>query len=246
MSKLNPSIKHHLLVAIFIALRGFLFAFFLRPFNDDTTGFLFWIRASIGFNIIAFLAYSLITLLQHYTYQRFKKWNIGFEITTILSFHLLYTAGTYLLYKTPWINGGLSFIGWNTQIMLKVALVNLPVIAIARSYLIKLIPKQDNTITLKGENKLDILKLKNEDLVCISNAQNYVEVFYLQQGQLQAKLLRASLKNIKEEHDFLLSVHRSHLINPAHFISWKDKQTISLTEMEVPVSKSFNKALLTS
>lgn len=246
MNKLNPSIRYHLLVGLFITLWGFLFAFFLRPFNDDTTGFAFWIRASIGFNAIAFVSYAFVALIQKFIYDKTQKWSFGFEIGAIVLFHVLYTLGTYALYKSPWINGGLTFIGWNTQIMLKVALVNLPVVAIARSYLIKLMPIKEDILTIRGDNKLDILKIRKSELICISNAQNYVEIFYTQNNTLQSKLIRTSLKNLKEEFDFLLQVHRSHLINPSHFKSWRDQNTLYLTEMELPVSKTFNKELLAS
>jgi len=49
---------------------------------------------------------------------------------------------------------------------------------------------------------------------------------------------------MKEELDFLIQVHRSHLINPMHFRSWKNPNTIILTHTEVPVSKTFEKERL--
>jgi DNA-binding LytR/AlgR family response regulator len=128
--------------------------------------------------------------------------------------------------------------------MMRAAIVNFTALAIARSYLIKLIPTKEDILIIKGDNQLDILKTNKSELICVSNAQNYVEIFYIQNNKLNSKLIRTSLKNLKEEFDFLLQVHRSHLINPSHFKSWKDSNTIYLTEMELPVSKTFNKAAL--
>ncbi|MEP0986967.1 LytTR family DNA-binding domain-containing protein [Ekhidna sp.] len=246
MNKLNPSIRYHLLVGLLFALWGFLFMFFVRPFNDETTGFFFWIRTSIGFNVITFLVYALIAVIQKAVYNKLQKWSLGFEIGTLVFFYILHTASTFVLYKSPLINGGYTFIEWNTEIMMRAAIVNFTVLAIARSYLIKLIPKKEDILTIKGDSKLDILKLKKSELICVSNAQNYVEIFYIQKNTLHSKLIRNSLKNLKEEFDFLLQVHRSHLINPSHFKSWENSNTICLTEMVLPVSKTFNKQLLSS
>jgi hypothetical protein len=246
MNKLNPSIKHHLFLGLLFALWGFLFMFVVRPFTDDTTGFLFWIRSSIGFNLIAFFGYALIAVIQKAIYGKLQKWSFGLEISTLLFFYILHTTGTFALYKSPFITGGYTFLQWNTEIMMKAAIINFTVLAIARSYLTKLIMAKEDILTIKGNNKLDLLKIKKSELICMSNAQNYVEIFYTQNNKLHSKLIRTSLKNLKEEFDFLLQVHRSHLINPSHFKSWKDSNSIYLTQIELPVSKTFNKELLAS
>jgi hypothetical protein len=220
--------------------------FIVRPFTDDTTGFPFWIRSSIGFNLIAFLGYALIALFQKKIYDKFQKWSISLEICTLLFFYILHTVGTFALYKSPFITGGYTFLEWNTKIMMRAAIINFTALAIARSYLVKLIPAKEDILTIKGDYKLDILRIKQSELICVSNAQNYVEVFYTQNNTVHSKLIRTSLKNLKVEFDFLLQVHRSHLINPYHFKSWKNSNAICLTEMELPVSKSFDKNLLTS
>ena len=89
------------------------------------------------------------------------------------------------------------------------------------------------------------LKIRKADLVSISNAQNYVEIFYLENNQLRTKLIRSSLKKVQEDFDFLLQIHRSHLINPLHFKSWRNSNTIILTQIELPVSKNYKASLLT-
>ena len=81
-------------------------------------------------------------------------------------------------------------------------------------------------------------------MVCISNAQNYVEIFYVENGKLASKLIRSSLKKVQEDFSFLVQIHRSHLINPIHFKSWRNQNTIVLTQIELPVSKSYKEVLL--
>ena len=97
---------------------------------------------------------------------------------------------------------------------------------------------------MTGENKRDVLRINLSDLVCVSSADNYVEVSYLIGGKLHKKLLRVTLKNIHPQVPSLLKTHRSFLINPSHFKDWKNANTIHLSQIEVPVSKNYKKDVL--
>jgi hypothetical protein len=243
MNKLNPSIKHHLLIGIFISIWLFIFAFFIKPFDDGTISFLMWIYISVGFSLTAFLCYALLSLIQKKLYQRISKWNIGFEIISLLFFQLLFLFSTYIYYKLI-LNGGYDFLKFTQLIILKAALISTPILILARIYSVKLLPTQDEHIIIRGENKLDILKIRKDDLVCVSNSQNYVEIFFTDQNQLKTKLIRSTLKKVQTDFGFLVQVHRSHLINPTHFKAWKNQDTISLTQIELPVSKNYKVHLL--
>lgn len=244
MKQLNPSIKHHLLIGIFMCIWIFLFAFFIRPFEHGTMDLQVWIKVSVGFSLIAFLCYGLISFLQKIIYQRTSKWSIGLEIMILVIFYILYTIGTYTYYKSSIIKGNYDFFKFFTEIILISSLIITPILILVRTYAVKLIPAKSDTITIKGDNKLDILKIKQSDLICISNSQNYVEIFYLENGQLRSKLIRSSLKKIQTDFEFLIQIHRSHLINPEHFKSWKDSATILLTQIELPVSKNYKERIL--
>jgi multisubunit Na+/H+ antiporter MnhC subunit len=244
MYKLNPKIKHHLVVGILLAMWIFIFAFIIKPFDDGTLNFRSWLLISLGFSILAFLCYGILAILQKNIYKKISKWNLGLEISGIIFFFLIYLFGIYAFYKSPILKGGYSFTEFFSVIFIKVALILTPVIILARRYLIKLIPMKDDLITFTGENKLDILKIKQTDLVCISNAQNYVEIFYLENGKLHSKLIRSSLKKVQDDFAFLVQIHRSHLINPTHFKAWKNQDTIFLTQIELPVSKNYKEQLL--
>ena len=243
MKELNPSIKHHLVVGLLISLWIFAFAFIIKPFDDGTLNFRSWFFISFGFSVLAFLCYSVLAILQKSIYKKISKWNLSLEIGCIVFFFIIYLFGIYAFYKSPILKGGYSFNEFFTIIFIKVALVIAPVIILARRYLIKLIPIKDDVLTFTGENKLDILKINKSDLVCISNAQNYVEIFYIENGKLYSKLIRSSLKKILDDFTFLIQIHRSHLINPTHFKSWRNSNTIILTQIELPVSKNYKENL---
>lgn len=244
MYKLNPSIKHHLVIAILISLWLFVFAFVIRPFDDGTINFRAWFLISFGFSVMAFLCYGLLAFIQKNFYERTGKWSISLEITAIFLFHVLYLIGVFAFYKSPILNGGYTFSEFFSVIFIKVALILTPVIFLARRYLIKLIAIKDDVLVFKGENKLDVLKINKADLVCISNAQNYVEIFYIENDKLHSKLIRSSLKKVQDDFDFLVQIHRSHLINPSHFKSWRNPNTIILTQIELPVSRNYKETLL--
>lgn len=245
MKQLNTSIKYNLIVGLLIALWLFVFAFIIKPFDDGTINFRAWFLISFGFSVTAFLCYGLLTIIQKSFYERITKWNVGLEITSLIFFYLVYLFGVYAYYKSPILNGGYSFSEFFSVIFIKVALILTPILILARRYLIKLIPVKEDFLVIKGENKLDVLKIKKADLVCISNAQNYVEIFYTENGKLRSKLIRSSLRKVQDDFTFLVQIHRSHLINPSHFKSWRNQNTIILTQIELPVSKNYKETLLT-
>lgn len=244
MSILNPSIKHHFIIGVLISIWTFLFAFIIRPFDDGTLNFRLWVLISIGFSLMALASYTLLALIQKKVYQKLLRWNTYLEISSFVFFYLIYLISIYGYYKSPFLNGGYSFIEFTTIIFLKLALITSPVIILARKYLIKLIPVKEDILIIRGDNKLDLLRVTKSDLICVSNAQNYIEIFHTDNGKLKSKLIRYSLKKIQEDFDFLVQIHRSHLINPSHFKSWKNSNTISLTQMELPVSKNYKEHLL--
>jgi hypothetical protein len=243
MKELNPSIKHHLVVGLLIALWIFAFAFIIKPFDDGTLNFRSWFFISFGFSVVAFLCYSVLAVLQKSIYKKISKWNLSLEIGCIIFFFIIYLFGIYIFYKSPILKGGYTFAEFFSMIFIKIALILTPVIILARRYLIKLILVKEDFLLFTGENKLDILKIKKADLVCISNAQNYVEIFYLENEKLRSKLIRSSLKKILEDFTFLIQIHRSHLINPSHFKSWRNSNTIILTQIELPVSKNYKESV---
>lgn len=244
MKELNPKIKHHLVVGLLISLWLFIFAFIIRPFDDGSINFRSWLLISLGFSLLAFLCYAILSVLQEKLRRKIGKWNPVLEIASILFFYLIYLIGIYTYYKSPILNGGYSFGQFFSIIFIKVALILTPVIVLARRYLLRLIPVKEDLLIFRGENKLDVLRVKKADLVCISNAQNYVEIFYIENEKLHSKLIRSSLKKVQQDFDFLIQIHRSHLINPTHFKSWKDSNLIILTQIELPVSKNYKETLL--
>ncbi|MGV6831588.1 MAG: LytTR family transcriptional regulator DNA-binding domain-containing protein [bacterium] len=242
--KLNTNLSHHLIIGILLAIWSFLFGFFVRPFEHGTMDIWVWVRVSTGFSIAGLISYFIASSYQNITFKKLSNWNNILETGVYLVFYFIYTLLTFSYYKSNIIRGNYDFITFFTEIILIIALILTPILFLARRYAIKLIPQNEEYITFKGENKMDYLKIKKNELICVSNSQNYVEIFFLEESHLKTKLIRSSLKKIQYEFDFLIQIHRSHLINPSHFKSWIDSSTIQLTQVELPVSKSYKNRLL--
>jgi len=126
MNKLNPSIRHHLLIGIFIGFWIFVFTFYIKPF-DTGIAYIDWESLSIGFSILAFICYSITAILQNIVYKKLLKWNTSLEIGTVLFFYILNLVFTYYYYKSPVLRGSYSFFDF-ANLMIQSAIVFIPVV----------------------------------------------------------------------------------------------------------------------
>lgn len=237
-SRINTSIKLNTIVALIIGLWLFVFIIFVKPFQDEPISIYSWLTLATGYSVIAFLSYIITTLLLNKISRKTKKWDINYEIVLIVTYSLVSIIPCFLFHKSNFSHGLLDFIDFLYKIFIPSVLIVTPLIIFSRRYLIKLMLKEEDII-IKGDSKRDYLKIKRSSLICVSNAHNYVEIYFLSNGTIKNKLLRSSLKKIQKDVPTLIKVHRSHLINPTHFISWKNQNTISLTQIEIPVSNNY-------
>jgi len=243
--KLNISYKHHLLVAFIIAIWLVLFLVLIAPFDIAELPFSIRLEIMPLYGLIAFIAYIILVPIQNLIFKKLDNWTLFLEIVVIILFNVVVLIGSYFYYKSSIINGAYSFTKFTFEVYYPIFLIILPILLFSRWFLSKKAVNQNSDrIVLNGENKLDVLQINLSDLVCVSSADNYVEVSYLIKNELQKKLLRITLKNIHPQAPSLLKTHRSYLINPAHFKDWKNANTIRLTQMEVPVSKNYKKDVL--
>lgn len=244
MNSYKLSIKQHIIIGLALCGWALLFAYLIKPFEHGEMTPTIWFFVGLAFSVSAFISYMCIAFFQRKVEEKFLKWDYRFEILALLLFYIIYTILTYICYRSPLINGFYTLGEFLNNIIFKIAIIFTPILIVIKQLTGRLFSsKLDDDVIIKGENKLDVIKLKQSQFICASNAQNYVEITYLDGEQLSKKLIRSSLKKILNEHKFLRQIHRSHLINPSHFISWKDSSTIILTQMELPVSKMYKNEL---
>lgn len=241
----NTSYLKHFIVALLICIWLSFFLVFIAPFDASDLSFKIRIILLPPYGLIAAMSYLILIPFQNLIQQEFKKWNTSHEIIFIVIYALIGLVGSYSYYKSSIINGTYAFPDFLFGQFFPILFILLPILILSRWLLYKrtnnLVPK---TIILKGNNKLDVLKLELPDLICICGSTNYIEVNYTQDQQLQKKLLRTTLTKIHSAVPSLIKVHRSYLINPVHFKDWKNAKTIHLTKMEVPVSKKYRNVVL--
>ena len=243
MKRINTSFKPNLIVSLLIGGWLFLFIMLIRPFQQEPLSISEWLALAAGHSLIALVSYLVLIPLQKEIFRTSKQWGTTYELLFFVLFYTLAWFPSYFYHKSDFFNGIYSVPEFFLKVFIPSIVVVTPLIVFARMHLVKLPHESDQWLVIRGTYKLDYLKLKREDLVCISSSQNYVDVYYLEAGVLKQKTIRTSLKRIETELPELIRVHRSHLINADHLVSWKNANTLSLTQMEVPVSKNYKERL---
>lgn len=106
-------------------------------------------------------------------------------------------------------------------------------------------------IELKAENGQTELRFSLQALLCIQAAQNYCEVYLLENAEVSRKLIRQSLKSLEEqlaEHPSIFRCHKSHLINLQHLRKVSGNAQgyrihLHAAEIAIPVARSKNEEL---
>lgn len=205
----------------------------------------------IGYGVVFWVCYMGCFGVYKWLVKTAESWNIWRELLFLVFFSSISLVPNYAYYRTDLVNGTYSFSIFTFGVYLPTLAVLLPVLVLSR-YLAGLqyersqlptVEKEDPLVTLTGDNKLDVLRLAWPELVAVSAADNYVEIFYKQQNGMEKRLLRTTLKRVREEVPNLVQIHRSHLINPSHFRAWHDLKTIQVDELQMPVSKKFKPTL---
>lgn len=240
-------IKFHLLIGILLGLWVYLFLVFIGPFDVFPLKLVWRATIMIGYGLIFSFSYFAIIPLQNWLNKRLKKWDIILELSVVLFVFFINFLPTYFYYTSDWVQGEYSFLSFLSQIYLPTSFILIPLLLMSRWIVFKLtnnIKVSTNKIDIVGKNKLDKLNILFADLICIKSSNNYIEIYYQKNGQLQKKLLRLTLKEIQIQIPDLIKTHRSFLINRTHFIEWKNKKSIILTHLEVPVSDKYKNQVL--
>lgn len=242
--KLNRSVRKHLLIGLLIGVWVVILLIVLAPFDASDLSFKLRLILLPPYGIITFIAYVMLIPLQTRILKVVGEWTYLLELIFVLIFSIISLIGCYAYYQSGILNGTYSFIGFTLEIYYPIFFVLLGILILFRWFIFTDTVFESNKITLTGENKKDILQIQLEDLICISSADNYVEISYLKNNKMKKKLLRTTLKNVQNELPQLLKVHRSHLVNPAHITEWKNSSALALTQMDVPVTKIYKEQIM--
>ncbi|WP_339663519.1 LytTR family DNA-binding domain-containing protein [uncultured Polaribacter sp.] len=255
----DASLKHHLIIALGLAVWIFVFLYFTEPL--DVAEFyesekLIYLPL---YGLLGGFCYLLFLPIQYFMYKRNNEnWFVQSELLFFLIFILGCTISARALYLFVIVANEPNpyTLGYHLKAILLPAFSTiLPIIIFGRFAFGKYKNKKTEAlkIEIKGEGNYEGLRLFFNDLICIQSSDNYIEVFYISGGQLKKNLIRNKLSVIADEFPDLLRTHRSYLMNPFHFLQWKTEKSklfvVLFHHIEVPVSRTYQndvKAILNS
>lgn len=247
----ESSIKHHIIIAVGLAMWIFVFLYFTEPldvnqlYDEEKLLFL------AGYSLIGGFCYLLFLPFQYVIFNKNdKKWTFLSEMLFLFlfSFCTITIARLYYLYIIM-ANDRNPYDLWYmlSSIFLPAIVTILPIIIFGRFAFGKYREKQTEAkkIEIKGEGNYEGLRLFLNDVISIQSSDNYVEVFYVVGKDLKKTLIRNKLSVIADEFPSLLRTHRSYLINPYHFLQWETEKSklfvLLFHHIKVPVSRTYQK-----
>ncbi len=268
---LENSLIQRGLSLLLLSLSVFFILYFFRPFGLEAAS----LQTVLGYaGITALLTFFQIFILKPFLgkHSQQETWKVKHEILWIL-WNISLIALANSCYAV--LRGQAT---WNGALVLQFQLITLGVslLPVSLSVLLKhnlllrhylhqsqalnqtlpTAPKQAPTseallVELASESPREVLRLALSDLYYLQAADNYVEVYCLQAGQLQKIVLRNRLKNLEEQlaaYPTLFRCHRSYLVNLAQVQAVRgNAQGYQLFLREhlplVPVARALGKAL---
>lgn len=105
-----------------------------------------------------------------------------------------------------------------------------------------------STIKIDSQNQNEELKINSSDLLFIKAADNYIEVYYLESGEVRNSMLRNTLKTVEEifaDNENIIRCHKSYLVNLQYVNNVSGnaqgyKLHLRFTDIPIPVSRKLN------
>lgn len=247
----TASISKKVLVGLILCIYLCFIVIVLQPF--DTSQFKADHKALLlsGYGIFTFVVFVIHSMIENTWYFRARKvWTVRHEIISAVLFCLF--VGTVLyLYNRLVVNLTYLTLATYWRFLSVTVLCMIPVFIPLMLYLRqkfgeRIVPPAENSITLLGENKNEVLNMEKEDLLFIRAVENYVEICFVDHSskKVLSKTFRQTLSNVCEQLPFLEKCHRSYLVNIGTIkeISGNSqgaKISFVAGEKEIPLSKTY-------
>lgn len=79
--------------------------------------------------------------------------------------------------------------------------------------------QKEKLVHFKSDYKKDDLVITANLLLFVRSADNYIEVYFLEDGKVKMQMVRSSLRNAElatKEYDFIAKCHRTFIVNINH------------------------------
>jgi hypothetical protein len=274
LNRPHPFYDDTKLILVRMSIIGILVAFILivfQPFGTDSFHHPHKKIYLAGHGLIAFLSFGFTLLGLPFLFPKYfdeDKWVVWKQITVLALGFFLSFIGSY--FYMNWFFNQIFHWGNFMNFLPIVGVIGLfPGLIItlldnnnklkkhrqiAEDLTEKIAPAKEQVelISLTDENENPALEIPLRNLVYIQSASNYVEVHFLEDGNLKKTLIRNTLSNMEKQvpFDHIKKCHRSYMAN----LNLIEKITGNAqgyrlhfpfsTEITVPVSRSKGKELL--
>ncbi len=250
--------KHTVIIGVIVGTMLSMLLIFLEPFDTDEVQLDYKVLKLAGYSLCFLIPILVMHPIENRLFKRQKnRWYILNELGYIVICLLLVFTSNYF-YNIYIVNDNeiASLDGWQ-YFMLYYGLPFTPFLGPIWLYfrnrfgiitLSETTTQEETHITIVGENKKESLTISIVNFVYAQAQQNYVAIYYLEQEELQKKMIRSTLSNIQKQLPDAWQVHRSYLVNLAYLktISGTNrKRELFLTETSeaIPVSQKYYEAL---
>ena len=102
------------------------------------------------------------------------------------------------------------------------------------------------------QNEKNVLEINSEQLLYITTSDNYVDIFYKKNQNIERQILRNTLKGIEEQHNdaqFLFRCHKTYIVNMQKVIKIEGNAkgyffVLEHVEDKIPISRNKNEELM--
>ena len=257
----NDDLRYNAKIILFISLGILIFLLIFQPidFTLWSKKEIFYLVAGLVVSTFLILSVNLIIIPILFPKIFYKNtWNIKKEILWNLWILIAISSSDLLFYSQIVGIIDISFFDI-TKILLLGLLPVAVLITINQERLLRLHlvsaqqlnkkllenkQQNNNLIHFESDYKNDTLVIKADLLIVIKSSDNYIEVYYKNEGQVKKQIIRSSLKRVEElisKYDFIMRCHRSYIVNIKFINEIKGSPQgfqLFMDNMDFPVSVS--------
>ncbi|MFO7864094.1 MAG: LytTR family DNA-binding domain-containing protein [Salinivirgaceae bacterium] len=228
----NDDLKRNAKVIFFISISIFVFLLVFQPLEISALDQGDKIYLIVGLGAITFLSLSVnLLVLPSMVPQLFlyRRWTIWKEILWDLWLLFTIAFGYFVMYKFL----GIVEFSFNMMLqMLLIAIIPLTALIVfnhnrllrqhlktaydLNSKLRSSKNAEDKLVHFDSEYQKDKLSIKTRLLVLVRAADNYIEVFWKDDGIIKSQLIRSTLlktQTMLEDYNYFFKCHRSYIVN---------------------------------
>jgi hypothetical protein len=249
--------------AWFFGVFVFLFLFLFKPFGLDGTG-PDLLRITLGYGVVCFLVMIFLNVFVMRLFPNYFEedhWTLGRDLFWSMVNVML--IGFCNLLFSSWM--GIGGMNWGTIVTLQAYTFLVGIFPVSVSLLWKesrlrnkhhrasealpvrvtIMNENIATIHVASENQGESFEVKKNDLIYLQSAENYVEVYFLENGIIQKRIIRNTLKQLAKDWEGELALfrcHKSYLINLVHVRSVTGnaqglKAQLEFVDITIPISR---------